>query len=89
MKKMLFSLFTIAALTVSTSVMAQDNASKEKGCPKEKKEQCDKKEKSCCKDKKETVCTKKKSTANDKKEKSCCDAKGKATAENKSCGKKD
>jgi hypothetical protein len=76
MKKILFSLFMMAALTVSVSAQDVKKECKEAA----KKECCEAK-----KEHKEGCCTEKK--AEEQKEKACC-AKKEATAETKSCGKK-
>ena len=82
MKKIFYSLFMVAALAVSTSVMANDDTKKEGDC-KAKTEACEKKEKaSCCDKKKEKA-----ASCSEKKDKASCPTE-KTAEESKSCGKK-
>jgi hypothetical protein len=77
MKKILFSLFMLVAMTLSVS--AQDV---KKECQETtKKECCEGKKEGCCKEKKAD-------NSKDKKDKKACCDKKEATAETKSCGKK-
>ena len=87
MKKVFYSLFMVAALTVSTSVIA-NNETKKESDSKAKTENCDKK-----KDKDAASCDKKKDEkksecCSEKKDKTNCPAESKTTQESKSCGKK-
>ena len=99
MKKIFCSLFMVAALVASTSVMANDDTKKESDC-KAKTENCDKKKDATCCDKKKdgascdkkkenACCDKKKENAcTEKKDKENCPAQSQTTEESKSCGKK-
>lgn len=88
MRKLIFPLIMVFALTISVPMQADNETKKE--CCKAKKENCEKKESACCKDKKEN-CEKKENASCDKKkkEKACCSKKkDDAAAKTKSCGKK-
>jgi len=94
MKKVFYSLLMVAALAVSTSVMANDETKKDGDC-KAKTEKCDKKKDAACCDKKkdDASCDKKKDEkksgcCSEKKDKASCPAEGKTAKESKSCGKK-
>jgi hypothetical protein len=93
MKKIVFSLMVVAALSLSSKIVAQDNAIKECCKEKEKKEKCEKTESKDTVKTEKTVNRKnsgsadKKNTASTDKKENCV-VKKETSIENKSCGKK-
>ena len=87
MKKIFYSLFIVAALAASTSVMANNDTKKESDC-KAKTEKCEKKKDACSDEKKDKACSDKKKKDTCPEKKAACDTKCDKAKETKSCGKK-